>query len=70
MSVIVIYDGPNACQRCLGWKQVDDGGHQSWKYWANLPSPSDIAVRMGLVRPVQCPDCKGSGVELSAKEKR
>jgi cell pole-organizing protein PopZ len=63
-DLIIIYSGPDACILCLGWKRVadsDDG--ESWKYWAELPAPSNIAVSLGLVSPVECPRCKGSGAE-------
>jgi len=63
METIVIYEGENACNQCLGWKRVDNGEFGSWKYWAELPAQSAIAVQMGLVKPVQCPRCKGTGIE-------
>lgn len=64
----IIYTGPDACRRCLGWKQIansDDG--ESWKYWAELPPPSNLAVQVGVVFPIQCPRCQGKGVEPSAE---
>lgn len=62
--MIEIYDGPNACERCLGWKHIDDGDEGiSWKYWIELPAQSRIAVTLGLVRPVVCPRCGGTGAE-------
>lgn len=64
METVVIYQGDDACQRCLGWKRIansDDG--ESWKYWAELPSPSNIAVQLGIVHPIACPDCNGTGQE-------
>lgn len=61
-NVTVIYDGPDACTKCLGWGHVanDDEG-TPWKYWAELPPPSNLAVQMGIVAPVRCPVCAGSG---------
>lgn len=65
--MIIIYDGPDACQKCLGWKQIaNDNAQSSWKYWAELPMPATIAVQMGMVFPIDCPRCMGTGVELSA----
>jgi hypothetical protein len=63
METVVIYQGDDVCQRCLGWKRVDDGEGQSWKYWAELPAQSRIAVTIRLVKPIACPDCKGTGQE-------
>lgn len=46
------------CARCAGCGQIanDDEG-TPWKYWAELPPPSNLAVQMGLVRPLPCPKC-------------
>ncbi|NOY07097.1 MAG: hypothetical protein GXO82_10805 [Chlorobi bacterium] len=63
VSITDIYEGANACKQCLGWKRVDDGEKQSWKYWAELPAPIRLAVTLGLVRPVECPRCHGTGRE-------
>lgn len=46
------------CSRCNGEKQIansEDG--EPWSAWAELPPGSDIAVRMGVVKPIPCPDC-------------
>jgi hypothetical protein len=70
MELITIYDGPDACQRCLGWKRIanDDEG-LPWKYWAELPSPENLAVQIGIVVPLPCPRCKGSGREPDAGQR-
>jgi hypothetical protein len=50
------------CDRCDGCGQIadsDDG--ESWTAWTDLPPGADLAVRMGLVKPVDCPECDGSG---------
>ena len=52
------------CPKCLGDKHVantDDA--EPWSCWANLPPGSDLAVRMGLVQPITCPQCKGTGTK-------
>jgi hypothetical protein len=68
--IIEIYTGPDACQKCLGWKQIaNDDDQTSWKDWAELPPPSNIAVQLGLVFPIDCPRCQGSGKEPSAAER-
>lgn len=61
MTIVEIYDGADVCGRCLGWKRVDNGEHQSWKYWAELPEQSQVAVKLGFIKPVVCPDCNGTG---------
>lgn len=62
MDTVVIYDGPDACPKCLGWKRVASGDEgASWKYWAELPAPSNLSVVLGLVYPIECPVCHGTG---------
>ena len=62
-DVVIIYEGENKCQQCLGWKRVDDAEGGSWMWWAELPAQSAIAVTMGWVKPITCPRCNGTGVE-------
>lgn len=62
MDLVVIYQGPGACSQCLGWKRVANSDEQeSWKYWAELPPGSDLAVQLGVVTPIECPRCGGTG---------
>lgn len=52
------------CPRCLGDKQIansDDG--ERWSAWANLPAGSDLAVQVGIVKPITCPECNGTGAK-------
>ena len=65
MKRVVIYKGADVCVQCLGWKRVDNGEFQSWKYWAELPPQSRVAITMGIVKPVVCPRCNGTGKEPS-----
>lgn len=70
MSTIEIYAGPDECRHCLGWKKIansTDG--ESWKYWAELPSPENLAVQIGVVFPIDCPRCLATGKEPSAAER-
>jgi hypothetical protein len=70
VKVIEIYTGPDMCQKCLGWKRIANDDEQlSWKHWAELPPPSNIAVQLGLVFPIDCPRCRGSGKEPSAADR-
>lgn len=50
------------CTRCAGCGKIanDDEG-TPWKYWAELPVQSAVAVIMGIVRPLPCTECGGSG---------
>lgn len=51
------------CQRCAGCgKLADDDDETPWVYWAELPSPSNLAVVMGIVTPHDCPECEGTGL--------
>lgn len=62
MDTVVIYDGPDACPKCLGWKRIANGEEgASWKHWAELLPPSNLSVVLGLVYPVECPRCRGTG---------
>jgi RecJ-like exonuclease len=50
------------CVRCDGCGQIansEDGA--PWSAWESLPVRSALAVDWGLVRPIPCPDCAGSG---------
>ena len=66
-KIVTIYDGPDACTRCLGWKRIATSADgESWKEWAELPQHAATAVLMGLVRPIVCPRCDGTGQEPGA----
>lgn len=70
MGRIEIYTGPDTCRRCLGWKKIaNDDEQSSWKHWAELPPPSNIAVTLGMVFPIDCPRCQGRGREPSAADR-
>jgi hypothetical protein len=50
------------CSRCEGCGQIansDEG--EPWTFWMNLPLKSALAVTLGLVKPVTCPQCDGEG---------
>ena len=53
------------CERCEGCGQItsDDGG-TPWIHWSNLPLSSAGAVLLGVVKPLVCPECNGSGRAL------
>lgn len=51
-----------ACARCAGCGQItnsDDG--EPWSVWLALPLQSSAALLLGLVQPLPCPVCAGSG---------
>ena len=46
------------CKRCNGCGQIastEDG--EPWTEWTSLPVNSAIALVMGLVYPLPCPEC-------------
>jgi hypothetical protein len=50
------------CEKCDGCGQIaNDEDGTPWKFWAELPYQSAIAIRLGLVSPIPCPECKGTG---------
>ena len=60
-EVAVSQPVPN-CTACDGCGQVaDDEDRTPWTAWATLPRGADIAVRTGLVKPVRCEACAGTG---------
>lgn len=60
MGKIILKDGD--CYNCAGCGYVANNDDATpWKYWAELPMHSGIAVQMGLIKPVECPECKGTG---------
>lgn len=49
------------CLKCDGCGRVGDTDDQEpWSMWESLPPGSDVAVKMGLVRPMPCPECAGT----------
>ena len=50
------------CMKCDGCGKVADTEDQEpWSMWLDLPIRSGSAVMMGLVRPMPCPACGGTG---------
>jgi len=47
-----------SCSCCDGCGQIadsDDG--EPWSQWESLPAGADMAVRLGIVSPIPCPEC-------------
>lgn len=56
------------CTKCAGCGRVANSERQEpWKYWEDLPLKSAAAVVLGVVRPIQCPECGGSGERGQSK---
>jgi hypothetical protein len=55
------------CPRCRGCGQIANTEQQEpWSYWEQLPEASKVAIRLGIVAPIPCPDCRGQ--EAPAEE--
>ena len=49
------------CPTCEGCGQIaDTPTGEPWTAWANLPPGTDLAVRLGTVKPIPCPGCKAT----------
>jgi hypothetical protein len=54
---------PTRCDRCEGCGQIaDDEDGTPWHAWAALPPVARLAVTLGHVKPLPCPQCDGHGV--------
>lgn len=50
------------CRKCGGCGRIaNDEDGSPWSDWEALPPGADAAVRMGIVVPVTCPACAGTG---------
>ena len=50
------------CPVCEGCGQVADSDDQEpWSVWEALPSGSNLALQLGVVKPIPCPACGGKG---------
>lgn len=52
------------CDQCDGCGKIansDDG--EPWSDWEAMPEASKLAIRLGIVRPIECPGCRGTGKE-------
>lgn len=50
------------CTRCRGCGQIADSTEgEPWTDWKELPPGADLAVRLGVVKPLKCPACDGTG---------
>lgn len=51
-------DVTDTCLTCHGEGRIaNDDERTPWSFWASLPPGSDLAVKIGLIRPIPCPDC-------------
>lgn len=56
-----------ACDGC--GKVANDEDRSPWTRWESLPPGSDLAVKLGLVRPETCDACGGTGEILEADKR-
>ena len=54
----------NPCEGCDGCGQIaNTDDREPWSMWEGLPEASKVAIRLGIVRPIPCPYCHGTGVD-------
>ena len=54
------------CTKCDGCGQIAySEGQEPWSYWENLPTQCRAAVECGIIKPITCPKCNGTGKETS-----
>lgn len=57
------------CLKCDGCGRVaNTDAEEPWTQWAELPVQSAAAVLMGIVKPIPCPECGGSGEAKSGHD--
>jgi hypothetical protein len=50
------------CGRCDGCGRIADGEEGApWSVWESMPLNSSAAVLAGMVKPIMCPACRGTG---------
>jgi len=55
---------PGVCKACDGCGEIADTEEgEAWWAWKTLPPVSQFAVTIGAVKPIPCPECKGTGTE-------
>lgn len=57
------------CQRCDGCGKIANSERgEPWTVWENIPEESKMAIKLGVVKPLMCPDCNGSGEAFERRE--
>ena len=53
------------CPTCKGCGEItNDEDRTPWKYWEEIPIENKLAIMMGIVKPIECPDCRGTGDKI------
>lgn len=64
-AIVVERLAQKPCTRCDGCGRLADTvAGEPWSVWLDLPLKSSLAVLAGLVHPVPCPACDGTGRSL------
>lgn len=42
-------------------KVANTDDREPWSMWENLPENSKLAIHLGIVQPIDCPECDGTG---------
>ena len=57
------------CENCDGCGQIaDDAEGAPWTAWTSLPVGAQMAIRMGMLKPIVCPECFGAQHKVSVQK--
>lgn len=63
-------EASRACSRCEGCGRLaDTDDREPWVAWTSLPLEAQVAVHLGIVKPVPCDVCGGTGRVPEAQER-
>lgn len=67
---MIVTHPPDAplCERCEGCGKIANSEQgEPWTAWESLSPGEDLAVKMGVVKPLPCPSCNGLGIAATVE---